>query len=240
MKLDLQDWIPQDIYLTGEFESTASAIAKQLLKPGDIAVDIGANIGYFTLLFAQCVGSSGHVHAFEPVPALSSKLAENIRLNHLGQVTSHICALSDRKGTARFFSGPKDNTGLSSLREPRQASGSFEVELARLDDVVTTGSRIALVKIDVEGAELQVLRGMERILRDSRPNLLLEITDDFLKEFGDSAQALMAFTERFGYVCYLIGDRQVRLLRKVQEGLPKQWNALFTHGEIVEDGAVPG
>ena len=237
MELDLCDWIPQDIYLTGDFESTSSAIAKKLLKPGDTVVDVGANIGYFSLLFAHCVGNTGSVYSFEPVPALASKLEKNVELNHFGQVIVSTIALSDHRGTARFYSGPEDNTGLSSLREPRQSSGSFDAELAPFDDLVKDSSAITLVKIDVEGAELQVLRGMERLLRNARPNLLLEVTDTFLRELGDSASSLLAFLDQFGYVCYLIGDG-LTLLEKSQNDLPKQWNALFTSKKLFGQEAV--
>jgi predicted methyltransferase len=74
MNLDLSDWIPQDIYLTGDFEGTTSNIVANLVRPGDTMVDVGVNIGWFSLLFAQCVGASGKVLAYEPMIEISAKL----------------------------------------------------------------------------------------------------------------------------------------------------------------------
>ena len=237
--LDLQDWIPQDIYLTGDFETTTSKIAKILLKPGDAVVDVGANIGYFTLLFAHCVGNEGEVYSFEPGPELAAKLLENLKLNWYTQVTLSNQALSDRNGKAQFHTGPVDNTGLSSLRKPRESSGSFEVQLSKFDDIPgIERSKIKLVKIDVEGAELQVLRGMEGFLREQHPALILEITDQFLKDLGDSYDLLLSFLAQFGYFCYVIGDGRVTLLENMQHELPDQWNALFVSEKMFGAGLM--
>jgi len=236
MNLNLKDWIPQDIFLTGEFESTTTAVLKTILKPGDIAVDVGANIGYFSLLFSRCVGSSGHVFSYEPVPRLASILRSNAKLNGFDQITFSNLALSDHEGRALFHIGPEDNSGLSSLRQPRGSTATLDVELARFDKIFSDAKDIALVKIDVEGAELAVLRGMEGYLRNRRPYLLVEVTDKFLKEMGDDEQGLLAFMLGFGYFCYMVGDARIDLLQTQQEHLPHQWNALFSPTKIFGEG----
>ncbi len=236
MNLNLKDWIPQDIFLTGEFESATTAVLKKLLKPGDIAVDVGANIGYFSLLFSQCVGSSGRVFSYEPVPRLASILRNNAELNGFDQITLSSLALSDHDGRALFHVGPEDNSGLSSLRLPRGSIATLDVELARFDKIFNDANDIALVKIDVEGAELAVLRGMEGYLCNRRPYLLVEVTDKFLKEMGDDEQGLLAFMLGFGYFCYVIGDARIDLLQTQQEHLPHQWNALFSPTKIFGEG----
>jgi len=119
MELNLQDWIPQDIFLTGEFEPDTSVVVRKLLRKGDVVVDVGANIGYYSLLFSRCVGTDGHVYSFEPVPQLASALRKNADLNQFEQITLSNLALSDHNGEARFYVGPEDNSGLSSLRQPR-------------------------------------------------------------------------------------------------------------------------
>lgn len=238
MELDLSDWIPQDIYLTGEFEEATSSIARALLKSGDTAVDVGANIGYFSLLFAQCVGDTGRVISYEPVPVLAAKLRRNLELNRFDNTAVRDLALSDRSGAARFYVGPRNNTGLSSLRSPRESSDSFEVQLAPFDGLVEDCAKVTLVKIDVEGAELQVLRGMEGLLRTMRPNLLVEVTDSFLREMGDSAASLLQYVRQLGYVGYVIGDGRLTLLEKWQGELPKQWNALFAPSHLFGAGVA--
>jgi FkbM family methyltransferase len=238
MDLNLQDWIPQAIFLMGEFEPTTTAIAKKLLRQGDKVVDVGANIGYFSLLFSQCVGSKGHVYSYEPVPQLASALRKNAELNKFEQKTLSNLALSDHNGKARFYVGPDDNSGLSSLRQPGNSSIVLDVDLARFDDIFSHAEDIALIKIDVEGAELAVLRGMEGYLCNKRPNILVEVTNKFLKEMGDSEQSLLAYLQSLGYNCYVINETRVELLQSRKQPLPDQWNALFSAEKIFGDERV--
>lgn len=236
MILNLQDWIPQDIFITGEFEPTTSTVAKQLLKRGDTVVDVGANIGYFSLLFSHCVGAKGRVYAFEPVPQLASALLDNASLNRFEQITLSNLALSDHAGESRFYVGPRNNSGLSSLRQPRDSSASLDVKLERFDRLFDPDLDISLVKIDVEGAELAVLRGMNEYLRNRHPNVLVEVTQTFLEEMGDSAQSLLAYMQNLGYNCYVIGDGRIDLLQSRKGPLPSQWNALFSVEKPFGDG----
>lgn len=238
MNLNLQDWIPQDIFIMGEFEPATSAVAKQLLRKGDIVVDVGANIGYFSLLFSRCVGAEGRVYSFEPVPKLASALHKNADLNEFKQITLSNLALSDHDGHARFYVGPEDNSGLSSLRQPRGSSDTLDVKLARFDRVFNLGEDIALVKIDVEGAELAVLRGMNEYLRNNHPHILIEVTQRFLKEMGDSEQSLLEYMHNLGYNCYVIGDSQIELLQSRKQPLPDQWNALFSVEKVFGEGSA--
>lgn len=238
MELDLSDWIPQDIYLQGDFEPTTSEIVQKLLRPGDTVVDVGANIGYFSLMFARCVGPTGRVLSFEPVPKLAASLKRNLEINQFSHVSISSHALSDHRATARFFAGPNENSGLSSLREPRDCSESFDVDLAPFDDLVPDCENVSLIKIDVEGAELQVLRGMTKLLQNQRPDILIEITDSFLRELGDSAEALQQFVAQFGYACYEIRDGRISLRTESYSAPPKQWNALLTVNPQFGDGAI--
>lgn len=232
MELDLSDWIPQDIYLTGDFETSTSAIAEALIQPGDTVVDIGANIGYFSLLFSKFVGRSGKVLSFEPAPEIVKKLNRNLELNAADNVSVSQLALSDSDGTAKFFPGPNYNTGLSSLRESDQSRAWFNVELSRFDKIAADWSRITLVKIDVEGAELKVLRGMQHFLQSKQPYLLLEVTDSFLRGLGDSAESLLELTSHLGYRCYMIGESNLTLIQNLSKEQPKQWNALFSPTDL--------
>jgi len=238
MDLNLQDWIPQDIFLMGEFEPSTTAIVKKLLRQGDVVVDVGANIGYFSLLFSQCVGSKGHVYSYEPVPQLASALQKNAELNKFKQISLSKLALSDHDGKAQFYVGPVDNSGLSSLRQPRNSSIVLDVDLARFDEIFSHAEDVALIKIDVEGAELAVLRGMEGYLRNKRPHILVEVTNKFLNEMGDSEQSLLAYLQNLGYNCYVIGEARVELLQSQKQPLPDQWNALFSAEKVFGGGTA--
>ena len=154
--------------LLGSYERQQSALFQRLIKPGQQVLDIGASVGYYTLLAARLVGPAGSVVAFEPHPKNLRHLRGHVRQNRLKQVSVQGLAISDRDGTARFGGG--SGSGTSRL----QAEGEFEVAVRRLDDLaVEHGLAPDHLKIDVEGAELAVLRGGERTIRKHRPAIFL-------------------------------------------------------------------
>lgn len=217
------------LYATGEYESETSRLVHRLLGPGQTMIDVGANIGYFTVVGARAVGPKGHVVAFEPVAAVRERLLCNVRLNQLTNVTIREEALSVRSGTAVLFTGPENDTGLASLR-PLAASAQVNVVQARLDDLWDSTRPIALIKIDVEGAELAALQGMSECLSRDSPDLIVEVTDEYLRAMGSSAASLVAFLLVCGYSMFRIDGTGLVQVEGV-EGLkhcPSQFNALFT------------
>lgn len=231
MNLDLTDWIPQRVYLTGEFESTSSKLMAAILKPGDIVVDVGANNGYFSLLCARLVGPHGHVFAVEPNPEIRQELEQNLRLNTFTNVEVLPVALSREEGVAELFLGPARNTGLSSLRPLKGATRTLQVRTAPLDRLIPDRlASIALVKIDVEGAEIGVLRGMERCLEVGAPPVIIEVSPTFLAGYGGSAEELFSLMQSHGYAGYEIGtDVLIPVNRRRQSpGRGGQFNAFFT------------
>jgi FkbM family methyltransferase len=191
-------------------------------------IDVGANIGYFAMVAARAVGPKGRVCAFEPVVEVRGILEKNLRLNDITNVSVRSEALSSEAGTAEFFTVPSRDTGLASLRKLPDAT-TVVVQRARFDDI-WDDAPIALVKIDVEGAELAVLHGMARILERLAPDLVIEITDGYLRGMGSSAEDLISFLAGFGYSIYWI-DREE--LVPISDGrhlrsCPSQFNALCT------------
>jgi FkbM family methyltransferase len=173
-----------------------------LISDGSRVVDIGANIGIYALPWAAA-HAGVNVHCFEPNPAVRARLARNVGLNRLGaRVRLHSEALSDRAGTATLYG----NDDMSSLNEGvhtgRQAA-PIEVPLARLDDVVDgEGPPISLIKIDVQGHELEVLRGAEAVISRHRPVLILEHEDDLYRSASEAEQRktdLARLLSRLGY-----------------------------------------
>jgi FkbM family methyltransferase len=169
----------------GGYESQTVEVFASALQPGGTVVDVGANRGFFTALSAVLVGPSGRVEAFEPNPAVARRLEETLLRNSVSErVTVHERALSDRAGMADFFvSVSPVNDGLSSLLASDSAiehgvirrDTSIPVLLETFDafaERVGLG-RVDLVKIDVEGAEDGVVRGMEATLRANPPRLIV-------------------------------------------------------------------
>lgn len=190
---DDDDHIFRTIRSTRRFyESDLLERLAQLVRPGDLVVDAGANIGNHTVFFAGVCGC--RVMAFEPVPAAFSLLEKNIADNGLThRVTAYAMALGEGEGRASInLSEATHNLGGASLRV-----GGGEVIVRRLDDVLDGQSRPALIKIDTEGFELAVLRGAERILKASRPLLCVEA-----KDLGDYGALFDHLVERH----YLLGE----------------------------------
>jgi FkbM family methyltransferase len=151
---------------------------REHIRPGDTVIDVGANIGIYTMLAAELVGPSGHVHAFEPDPQSMCYLLTTINRNGLtGRVTLWNLAASDRSAHAQLYLDLK-TARTTSLRANAYAPDPqrrepLGVGTAALDDLITQPPQF--VKIDVEGAELAVLAGMARLLRDHHPVLLVEV-----------------------------------------------------------------
>lgn len=150
------------------FAAPVPALA--FIPPGGVAIDVGANLGEWSVPLARAVGAPGTVICVEPNPAVAAALAATLRINNLGQARVCTAALSDRDGEGRLAVDPRD-TGQSRL-----SGQGLTVSLRRLDGVVTEAglSRLDLVKIDVEGHELAVLSGAAESLRRFRPALILE------------------------------------------------------------------
>ena len=167
----LDDWIPWNVFAFGRYLAEASYERFMLSCVHDTPAtifDIGANIGYYAVQFARVACPPATVHAFEPVSAQAALLRENVGLNRLHNVVINQAAVSDRAGAQRIYVAAGSNTGQSSLA--RVSPHSEQVDTVTVDEYCASRSiaRIDLVKIDVEGHELQVLKGMAGMLRDGR------------------------------------------------------------------------
>lgn len=154
--------------LNGTYEREQTRLFQEHIRPGATVLDVGAHVGYYTLLSAVLAGPRGRVHAFEPNPQNAAFLRRHVRLNRLGNVTVEQAAVSDRAGTARFDFGTGSGTGHLA------DAGALEVRTVRLDDYCAQhGLAPTVVKIDVEGAEMSVLAGGRETLARHRPVIFL-------------------------------------------------------------------
>jgi FkbM family methyltransferase len=200
---DLQDSISREVCFTGRYEPQETELALRLLQPGMVVVDVGANWGYFSLVTAHLVGTSGRVLALEPHPRLVSMLAANIATNGLSQVRALRLAAAAGAGSRAFvgFDERGGNWGVSrAARETEQTD--FECPTRALDDLLDEHSvgTVDLVKIDVEGAEADVIAGMSRGLRERRyRSVLLECHPAELTTAGVPLEHCLAPFARAGY-----------------------------------------
>ncbi|MBD3309038.1 FkbM family methyltransferase [candidate division KSB3 bacterium] len=231
--IDPNDHLGREIFLWGEYEPGCSHVMRRLLNPGDNVLDIGANIGYFTFLAASYVGETGKVIAFEASPITFQQLKRNTDLNQFKQVEIRCQAVSKAPGRLTFYQGPFDHSGVSALRPISNSSASFEVQTLKLDQERESLPTIAYVKIDVEGAEFDVLTGMQEILHRDSPEVMLELTDEYLKDFGSSAEALVTLMGEQGYTCYMISDQGLTPLTHWDPTLTdQQVNVLFSVHDV--------
>lgn len=183
-------------YLTGDAEPEVQDALAELIEPGQTVYDVGANIGFFTILCSRLVGPQGRVYAFEPIPQNLATLRHNVALNGMENVTVVEQALSSATGTAEMFVSPwsafhsLNVEGATKQDNHGPRAGEITVQTVTLDEFVQgEGVRPPdLVKIDVEGAELIVVEGMRETLRSVKPLLLCELHDTKLdyRELIDS------------------------------------------------------
>ena len=160
-------------------------VLKRVLEPGDVYVDAGAHVGTLLLPAAGIVGPGGRAYGFEPRPATFERLRENVALNDMPWVELHNRALLSKPGEATLHEFGDRGEGGSSLRPEAgaQVAAELPVEAVALDDVVA--EPVKLLKLDVEGAEWEVLRGAEGVLFDrTPPHLMIELRPASTRGFG--------------------------------------------------------
>jgi len=168
-------------YWLGTYEPELQAAIQDWVKPGMVVYDIGANIGYITLMMAQATGQTGHVFAFEALPANEKRLVENIALNHYqDRITVLNYAIIDSPRQIRFWIGPSDDMGKVEGSAGRE-------EIAYQDSILVGGISLdwfifklgnpnpRLIKIDIEGGEVLAINGMKRLLTEIHPIILIEL-----------------------------------------------------------------
>ena len=189
--------VGSEIVIAGDHERHHKRLIGDHIQQGMHVVDIGANVGDYTLWFSRLVGSEGHVYAFEPSPRAFRFLTRNIAENRVSNVTALNQALCEVDGCQQFFEASKA-TGQSSLIRSAVPTGSecelLEVRTIRLDTFVRQMhiQRCDFIKLDVEGAEYRVLLGALDTLRRYRPKCLLEFWPWGLTQSGTTSEALLA------------------------------------------------
>jgi FkbM family methyltransferase len=165
-------------YALGTTEPLVQRMLAKHLDDGSVMYDLGASVGFFTVLAARMVGQSGHVYAFEPVLRNARALERNVEINGFRNVTVIPRAVSNRTGAARFETGLNPTAGrVVSAVEERESGNLTTVGVVALDDLLEQGSVLPpdFIKADIEGAEIEAVRGMQRTLERHRPIVLCEM-----------------------------------------------------------------
>lgn len=211
INVDLSGHIGSHIFWRGYHSRDELIVLERFLGQEHVFLDVGANLGEFTLFAAKRV-RSGRIYAFEPVQGLIAKLSVNVQKNQFYNVRLINLALSDREGTAvihvpvKKYHDHSVNDGMASL----YGSGDGRCEsilLTTLDLFVQREGpeRIDFIKMDIEGAELSALRGAELVLQRYRPKIMIEINKHACNQAGYSPRDILAYLRRFGYGFQRIG-----------------------------------
>lgn len=205
MYLDSRDSLL--LALSGVHEPTETRLVRDTVKPGDIVLDIGANIGYYTLILAELVGEHGRVFAFEPDPSNFALLKRNVEENGYSNVVLEQKAVSHKTGTIRLHLSPNH---MADHRTYDSGDGRAWVDLqsVRLDDYFNDyEGRIDFIKMDVQGAEAGIIEGAHTLLlRNKDVRLIMEYDTALLRAAGADPQSPLRFLHELGFAFYEIDE----------------------------------
>jgi FkbM family methyltransferase len=188
------------------WEPCTTELFKNIIRPGMLIADIGANAGYFTLLFARLTGDSGKVYAFEPDPEAYTRLIKDIQINNFKNIKALPVAISDKTGSLTFYLNKI--SGLSSFHHKEKNSQILLVDTITLDDWCSSEQiSLDIIKMDIEGHELNALKGMKYILEnEANVQLIIELNPSCLIEAGSSTDALWQEIKAYGFHIKVINE----------------------------------
>ena len=222
MSVRIAGWSNRGTFFLERFyDLPTQLLLQQELREGDLLVDVGANEGMITLLGSRLVGSSGKVISFEPNPLPHAILQRNLLRNSIVNVELHATGLGDEEGELQLFV-PSVNSGEGSFTEPEGAvEGQYSVCPVRIGDGVLQGQDPKLVKIDVEGFEAHVLRGIRKTLERARPIIVMEMIARHLARDGQEPNDLCRWLEELGYQGQRLGLQGRSHLQLLP--MPREW-----------------
>lgn len=220
-----------------QYESYVARELRQLLSPGTTFVDIGANIGYFSLLAAVLINPQGRVIAFEPKPDNCELLRLSIAENDFDNIEVHIKAVADKAGTLSFSSGGADSNGRI-MNDSEVASQPFPlptVEAVTLDEALGDLDHIDVVKMDIEGAEPRALEGMGEIIKKHRPIIITEFSPELIKVTSCVAPESFLASLQEHYHLHILNrfTEKSREPQSIQDIMKAQAESGMTHLDLV-------
>jgi len=239
-KMYLDDFF-KTVSINGVYEETQTEVIKKILKKGEIVLDVGAHIGYYTLLFSKLIGDKGKVFAFEPGPDNFALLKKNVEINGYRNVVLENKAISDKNGKTKLFLAEK-NTGDNRIFDNGEYHQSLDVDTITLDDYFKNnrfGNQISLIKMDIQGSEGKAINGMTNLLQKNRNlKLITEFWPYGLINSGTNPIQLLLILSNMGFLPNIICKSDKKLqptsidkLEKMDSDFDNNINLLWVRGK---------
>jgi FkbM family methyltransferase len=223
-RFTITDWVQKLVYFFGTYIYEKHEIDewKKCVPGSGLILDIGSNFGFYSLV-ASRINKDVKIVAFEPNPSMFERINHNIALNNFNNISVEQKGVSDRKGVLDFFISDDTNTGMSGLaKKSNSREETIQVEVTDIDSFLSENRfpAVSLVKIDVEGNEFNVLKGMKNVLKSDRPVLFIELYNDYLQSFGHSVSEVIVFMRDMNYSCFEFDKRGIMQQVKVPKDIP--------------------
>ncbi len=224
--------VEKSIFQTGSYECGTLAVIKSVLKAGDRFVDVGANVGLMTILAAIEVGPTGRVDSFEPLLEIRNLLSQSIMINNIKNIYVHDYALGSTPATMNIHRHPEVNRGSASIAWENANNIGTEIRVDTLDNALskTSGQPVNMIKIDVEGWELEVLKGgIETLKKYPQPVVCIEFSCTHPLH-GGTHEEMFLLMQSAGYVGYVLEKSKAKISRLKQidiSNLPEHDNVFF-------------
>lgn len=210
------NYIGNVITTTGNYEAYETSIILENIKKGDIVVDVGANIGFHTLLFADKVGPEGKVYTFEPDPISYKILLQNIQANHFKNIIAKPLAISNKKIKLDLYKS-KNNYGDNRVYASDIPSAKLKVQADSLDNLLKMffygAQRVTLLKIDTQGFEPFVIEGAKKLIKKHKPILFFEYWPYGYLQSKSDGTAMLNYLKKIYNDLYLINDNNEKITR---------------------------
>lgn len=220
--------------LTGEIEPATTDLINNEVKVGMNVFDLGANIGWFTLLFSKLVGDSGHVYSFEPDPQLFKTLQENVELNMLHNVSIFPFAVSNKSGISKFSLNTMQD-GDNRLESTTMKKNAIDIQTITLDEFCDKNSlRLDFIKMDIQGSEPKVFEGMKKLVASNpKIKIITEFYPLAIIDVGSSPEDFLNSLEQSGFRIKEIGEGKFVQLKPIKKEklvkMKNKWPNLYCY-----------
>jgi FkbM family methyltransferase len=201
LRVDLASSVGRSIWFRHCYGRDVERVIRSILMKGDVFIDIGANVGYFSVIAARLVGDKGKVYSLEAIPKIYDLLTETIVINDMNNIYPFNNAVYSENTKLRFCN-MKDSAFSHISKDDNITESPIDVDSITLDSLIKEFGTVNAMKIDVEGAEMDVLLGGNKLIDRCRPKIVMEVQDWSLQRFGYCSKDVLGLLRNTGYKVY--------------------------------------